>query len=329
MKREIIIWALAFLLFCIWCSAIDSEDAIQKARPEKNLTETLYHEDVKRTYHVHLPPDFRKYELAPLLIALHGGKGDGLGFNQNTTEGTLTDAAAARRVVLVFPEGINKQWCDGRTEMLKNKEKTYDDVGFISKIIDNMVKNYGINPKRVYVTGISNGGFMSVRLAMDLSEKIAAVAPVAAQVSKALRDTTPKLPISIMLVNGTKDPLVPFNGGDLRLFGFGRSRGEVLSTVETVELFRRHNGCDKTPNKTELEDKAPDDGATVEVEKYAGGKDGTEVILLKVIGGGHTWPGGRQYLSPRMIGTVCRDINASEMILDFLLAHSREERSAQ
>ena len=170
---------------------------------------------------------------------------------------------------------------------------------------------------------------MSVRLAMDLSEKIAAVAPVAAQVSKALRDTTPKLPISIMLVNGTKDPLVPFNGGDLRLFGFGRSRGEVLSTVETVELFRRHNGCDKTPNKTELEDKAPDDGATVEVEKYAGGKDGTEVILLKVIGGGHTWPGGRQYLSPRMIGTVCRDINASEMILDFLLAHSRKERSAQ
>ena len=113
MKREIIIWALACLLFCICCSALYAEDAIQKARPEKNLTETLYHEDVKRTYHVHLPPDFRKDELAPLLIALHGGKGDGLGFNQNTTEGTLTDAAAARRVVLVFPEGINKQWCDG------------------------------------------------------------------------------------------------------------------------------------------------------------------------------------------------------------------------
>lgn len=323
MKSKIITSALACLLFCIGCGAIDAKDAIQKARPEKDLTETLYHEDIKRTYHVHLPPDFRKDELAPLVIALHGGKGDGLGFNQNTTEGTLTEAAAARGVVLVFPEGINKQWCDGRTEMLKNKEKTYDDVGFISKIIDNMVKNYGIDPKRVYVTGISNGGFMSVRLAMELSEKIAAVAPVAAQVSKALQDKTPNLPISIMVINGTKDPLVPFNGGDLRLFGFGRSRGEVLSTVQTIELFRRHNGCDQTPKKSKLEDKAPDDGAIVEAEKYTSGKDGTEVILLKVIGGGHTWPGGEQYLRPRIIGIVCRDINASEMILDFFLAHSR------
>jgi hypothetical protein len=104
-----------------------------------------------------------------------------------------------------------------------------------------------------------------VRLAMDLSEKIAAVAPVTAQVSKALKDKTPKLPISIMIVNGTKDPLVPFDGGHIRLFRFGRSRGEILSTVSTVEHFRRYNGCDKTPKKSKLKDKAPDDGTTADV----------------------------------------------------------------
>lgn len=319
---------LACFLLCIGCDAIAAEDAIQKTRQVKNLTETLRHEGIERTYHIHLPPGFSKDEPAPLVFALHGGGGEGRRFDQYTTQGTLTAAADKRGVVLVFPEGINKQWCDGRTEILKMK-KTYDDVGCISGIIDTMVKNYGIDPKRVYATGISNGGFMSVRLAMDLSEKIAAVAPVAAQISKALKDKTPKLPISIMIVNGTKDPLVPFDGGHIRLFRFGRSRGEALSTASTVEHFRLHNGCGKTPEKSTLQDKDPNDGTSVEIEKYTGGKNGTEVILVKVIGGGHTWPGGKQYLKPRIVGAVCRDINASEMILDFFLGHSRKERSVR
>lgn len=313
----------ACFLLCIGCDAIAEEDAIQKASEVKNLTQTLHHEGIERTYHIHLPPGFSKDKPAPLVFALHGGGGEGRRFDKSTTQGTLTTAADKRGVVLVFPEGINKQWCDGRTEMLETK-KTYDDVGFISKTIDTLVKNYGIDPKRVYATGISNGGFMSVRLAMDLSEKIAAVAPVAAQISKALKDKSPKLPISIMIINGTKDPLVPFGGGHIRLFRFGRSRGEILSTGSSVEHFRRHNGCGKTPEKRKLPDKDPDDGTNVEIEKYTGGRDGTEVILVKVIGGGHTWPGGKQYLKPRFVGAVCRDINASEIILDFFQRHLRQ-----
>ena len=168
---------------------------------------------------------------------------------------------------------------------------------------------------------------MSVRLAMDLSDKLAAVAPVAAQLSKALEDKTPELPISVMIVNGTKDPLVPYDGGHIRIGRFGLSRGEILSTAATIERFCRRNGCDGTPEKTKLADIVPDDAATVEIETYEGGKEGTEVILARIVGGGHTWPGGRQYLGPRIVGTVCRDINASEMILDFFLRHSRNTRS--
>lgn len=289
----------------------------------QEVTETLQHGRFERTYHIHLPPGFSKDKPAPLVFALHGGGGEGRRFDQGTTQGTLTAAADKRGVVLVFPEGIDNHWSDGRTGILK--KNTGDDVEFISRIIDTMVKNYGIDPRRVYATGISNGGFMSVRLAMDLSEKIAAVAPVTAQLTKVLKDKTPKLPISIMIVNGTKDPLVPFAGGHIRLFRFGRSRGEVLSTVSTVEHFRRHNACDKTPEKSKLRDRDPDDGSNVEILKYSGGKEGTEVILVKVIGGGHTWPGGRQYLKPRLVGVVCRDINAGEMILDFFLRHLRKE----
>jgi len=190
-----------------------------------------------------------------------------------------------------------------------------------------MVKNYGIDPKRVYVTGISNGGFMSIRLAMDLSQKIAAAAPVAAQISKAIEKKRPKLPISIMIINGTKDPIVPFDGGHIRLFRFGRDRGEILSTAASIEIFRSYDGCGKTPEIIKVKDKDPKDGAKVEIEKYTGGKLGTEVILVKVIGGGHTWPGGRRNLRPGIVGGLCRDINASEMIIDFFLKYSRKRYS--
>jgi poly(3-hydroxybutyrate) depolymerase len=145
-------------------------------------------------------------------------------------------------MILVFPDGIDRQWRDGRREMQRN-QTDIDDVGFIAAIIDEMISNYGIDPTRVYVTGISNGGFMSVRLAVDLSDKIAAVAPVTAQLSKALENRIPQGPVSIMLVNGTDDPVVPFDGGHIRLFRFGHSQGEILSTAASIEHFRRHNKC--------------------------------------------------------------------------------------
>jgi polyhydroxybutyrate depolymerase len=303
-------------------------DAGEETGKVRDRTEMLHHGGVERTYHIHLPPDFDEEKAAPLVFALHGGGGQGKRFDESATMGTLKAAADKRSVVLVFPEGINKQWRDGRTEMLKTQE-TYDDVGFISAIIDRMVEEYGVDAKRVYATGISNGGFMSVRLAMDLSERIAAVAPVAAQIPVALKERNPTLPISIMIINGTKDPLVPFDGGHIRLFRFGRSRGEITSTAYSIDHFRRHNGCEENPARSNLPDRDPKDGANVEIERYTGGKDGTEVVLVKVIGGGHTWPGGKQYLTPWLVGTVCRDFNASEMILDFFLRHSRSEGSSR
>ncbi len=318
-----IVMVLVSLLVSSNCIGATTEKVTPEANPEQGLTEVLLHEGIERSYLIHLPPGFSTNTPAPLVLALHGGGGEGRIFDQGITQGTLSAAADKRGVILVFPEGINKHWCDGRTEILKTK-KSYDDVGFISKIIDTMVKNYGIDSKRVYATGISNGGFMSVRLAMDLSEKIVAVAPVAAQVSKVLKDKTPKLPISVMIVNGTKDRLVPFDGGHIRLFKLGRSRGEILSTASSIDYFVHHNGSNKTPEISLLPDKDPDDGTNVKVEKYTGGKKDTEVILVQIIGGGHTWPGGTQYAKSWLVGTVCQDINASEMILDFFLNHFRK-----
>jgi polyhydroxybutyrate depolymerase len=260
-----------------------------------------------------------------LVLALHGGGGQGLKFDQSTA-GTLIPAAEARGMVLVFPDGIDKQWCDGRTEHLNEGRDctAIDDVAFISAIIERMAHDYGIDPRRVYATGISNGGFMSIRLALDLTDKIVAVAPVTAQLSVALAEETPPLPISIMIMNGTDDPIVPYDGGEVQLFEFGRGRGEILSTLDTVERFRRYNDCEAVPALVKLPDSEPDDGTAVQIESYTNCADDTEVILVRVVGGGHTWPGGQPYLSPKIVGVVSQEINASEMILDFFLEHARE-----
>ncbi len=319
--RNHFIWRAAFCVVFLLSFTISGTKAQGKLQ-----TESLKHEGIDRTYHVFLPSGFDPKKQHPLVLALHGGGGQGKVFDRSTNY-SITAAADKRECVLVFPDGIDKRWNDGRDGPFRKafgrKARKHDDLGFLSKLIDTMHKKYHTDPKRVYSTGISNGGFMSVRLAMDLSDKIAAIAPVAAQISKELENKKPKNPISVMITNGTKDPLVPFDGGHIRIFG-GRSRGEILSTEVSINYFCKYNGCKRKPIIKKLPDNDKDDGSRVKMEIYQGGKNGTEVILMRVIGGGHTWPGGKQYLNPRLIGNVCRDFNASEMILDFFLRHKRD-----
>lgn len=284
-------------------------------------SETLEHGGVTRHYHVHLPPAFKNSKSHPLVLALHGGGGRGDRFDAST-HGTITAAADKRGFVVIFPEAINKHWNIDKTEALKAK-----DVDFLSKLIDKAQSDYGIDDKRVYATGISAGGFMAVILAQRLAHKIAAVAPVTAQLDLASRGKTPQHPISVMIINGTKDPVVPYHGGDVKLFGRGASRGKILSTDETIEQFRVHNRCSSTASVTALANTHLFDGSRAEVKKYSGGTNGTEVVLVKVIGGGHTWPGGKQYLGKSLIGPVCRDFKASELIFDFFLRHRRPASS--
>jgi len=306
------------LLFITFSVEVFSENVIQ------NKTETIQYEGIDRTYHIQFPKNFNTNNPAPMVLALHGGGGMGSTFEEQVSAGTLTAAADERGVVLVFPEGIKKRWNSGRTEIF-NKEKMYDDVGFISLIIDEMITKHGIDSERIYATGISNGGFMSLRLALELSNKIAAVAPVTAQMPKINELKRPEFPISIMIINGAADRLVPYKGGHVRPFRFGRSKGVILSTQKTIKMFSDFNKCTSPADFQLLPDKAPNDGTEVEIVKYSACEDETEIVLVKVIGGGHTWPSGVQYLAPRMVGVVSKEINASELILDFFLRHKREQ----
>lgn len=316
-------WFLLIVSFLLIFANACSKDDLQEDTLGEYNTKTLNQDGVERTYRVYLPNNFEKASPTPMVFALHGGGGTGANFEAVVSSGTLTAAAEARGIILVMPDGIDKKWNSGRPELFADGSRSYDDVGFISNIIDIMIQDYSVDANRVYSTGISAGGFMSVRLALDLSEKLAAIAPVTAQLSQIPDTTMPSDPISIMIVNGTDDPLVPYEGGCITVPGFAAcSRGSALSTEETIDNFRGFNSCSNSVKIDPLLDNIQDD-TSVEVFRYEGCEEGTEVVLVKVNGGGHTWPSGAQYLPANIVGPVSNEINASEMILDFFLSHSR------
>ncbi len=276
----------------------------------------------QRTYYLHLPPGHRKDRAVPLIIALHGGGGNGGNFNMLTNY-QLSREADARGWVLVFPEGVARGWNDGRSpvDALGRERLGVDDVGFISALIDRMHQAHGIDLSRVYVTGISNGGHMSYALAAQLSERIAAIAPVTANLPEALFVEEPKRPVSVVVINGTKDPLVPYGGGQVRLFF--RARGVVLPTDDTIKWWAEKNRCKTVRPSQALPDHDPGDGTRVHLEGHEGCAEGSRVWLYRVEGGGHTWPRGKQYLPKKAVGRVSQDLDATRAIFDFFAAHQR------
>ena len=277
-----------------------------------------------RTYILYIPQNLDKNKPVPLLFALHGGGGQAKNM-VGLTKGRFNELADRDGFIVVYPNAVEKNWNDGREiDKYYSNKNNVDDVGFIAELIKRISKEYKIDEKRIYFTGISNGGFMSFRLAIELNDKIAAIAPVTANINSNLtKKPKPKNPISVLIINGTRDPLVPYNGGKI---GFRRQRnshGTAISTGDSVKYWVEVNGCRKDPSIYQIPDKDKTDGCTVEKEVFGGGKQGSEVVLYKVLRGGHTWPSGRQYLPVNIIGNTNRDINACDIIWEFFKNHSK------
>lgn len=273
---------------------------------------------LERTYLVHVSSLYDKTNPTPLVIVLHGGGGSGQGMNALTHFNAIADR---ENFIVVYPDGFENHWNDGRNvQRYSAQAQNIDDVGFISALIDHLSGEFNIDARRVYVTGISNGAQMSHRLGSELSEKIAAIAPVAGNIPVNMAPVwSPTRPVSVLIINGTADPLVPWAGGNVHL---GRLvLGQVLSVAETVKFWVIKDGCAAARVEARLPDTDPNDGTTVMTETYGGCQDSVEVVLYAVEGGGHTWPGGLQYLSEAVIGRTSRDFNASEVIWQFFELH--------
>ncbi|MGB8707971.1 MAG: PHB depolymerase family esterase [Dehalococcoidia bacterium] len=279
-----------------------------------NYSSSIYSGGLQRTYNVHVGSSYDKARPTPLLIILHGGGGTGQGMPKLTNFDTIADR---ENFIIVYPDGFEKHWNDGRgLSQYSAQTQNVDDVGFISALIDHLSDELNIDAKRVYVTGISNGGMMSHRLGCELSQKIAAIAPVASNIPVNMASVwAPSRPVPVLIINGTDDPLERWEGGEIRL---GRNTfGIVLSVSDTVKFWVEKDQCSPSLTITQLPDKDPSDGTTVRKEVYGGCENGAEVVLYAVEGGGHTWPGGLQYLPESIIGRTSRDFDASEVIWQF------------
>jgi polyhydroxybutyrate depolymerase len=275
----------------------------------------------ERTYTVHISNSYDKTRPTPLLIVLHGGGGTGKGMNALTH---FNDIANKENFIVVYPDGFENHWNDGRgVQGYGAQNQNVDDVGFISVLIDKLSQELNIDARRVYVTGISNGAMMSHRLGCELSQKIAAIAPVAGNIPVNMVSIwAPSRAVSVLIINGTEDPLVPWAGGEVHLGPL--DLGQVLSVADTVKFWVTNDKCTEPPQVTQLPDTDPSDGTKVRMETYGGCQDNVKVVLYTVEGGGHTWPGGLQYLPQGRIGRTSRDFNASETIWQFFQEHPME-----
>lgn len=311
--KSLVIWLLASVTFFGL-----HFNACAPTRSPKNTTDqnhTIHFKGYDRHYIVHIPPAEKLLKPVPLLFNLHGGGGTAKG-TAKLTFGRFNDLADRDGFIVVYPNAIDKNWNDGRTlEDVNAWKENIDDVGFITAIVDEMKQKYQIDTTRIFTTGMSNGGFMSSRLLCDAADIFRGGAILTASLSKDyLPLCNPQKPVAVMVMNGTDDPLVPYDGGPVKVFR--KTRGDIVSTDDYVRFWKEKNSCTTIKNTVQLPDIA-DDGTTVSVEEYGDCDTQGALVLYKVNGGGHTWPGGKQYLGERWIGKTNRDIVACDVIWEF------------
>lgn len=283
----------------------------------------IEHDGRQRTYVLHQPESERPANGWPVVIALHPFAGTGPGMARTTRFDEIADREG---FLTCYPQGITFLWNGDPTDEGKGVlVEDGDDVGYISALIDELIERWDADPARIYITGASNGGLMAQRVACELGERIAAMATVMITMPEGFPAwcTMPtRTPTLIMF--GTEDPFFPGEGGPVQQ-GPGQS-APYLSARDTVNFWVQHNGAATTPEVQALPDQAPEDGTRVTLERYPGGAEGKEVRFYRVEGGGHTWPGSRPGFLERFagVGTVSRDINASEVIWDFFKSQSNQ-----
>ena len=245
---------------------------------QQTINASITHDGIERDYILYVPEIYDGSTAVPLVLNFHGF---GSGASQQMFYGDFRDIADTEGFLLVHPEGTtligNQFWNVG----FPGLSSTIDDVGFTEALIDELATLYTIDLDRVYATGMSNGGFMSFLLACQLSEKIAAVASVTGSMTQdTFDDCNAQLPTPVLQIHGTEDDVVLYNENNLS-----------LPIPDVISYWVDHNNCETTPTTTTLPDVDVSDGSTIEYSVYEDGDNGITTEHMKVIGGGHTWPG--------------------------------------
>ena len=331
-------------------------NVITKATGE---AQTIFHDGLERNFRIHVPD-----QISPtpsVVIFLHGR----FGTAAQASKLGLTEVADKHGFIVVYPNGINMHWNDGRKSCpLLKRDNDVDDVGFIAALSKQVAQQYQISNERCFLFGLSNGGFMCQRLAVERPELFAATGMIGASMPQSmLDDFSPSMPVSMIFFNGTDDPIVPYSGGELTSGIFSnwkkrrqsnqvqntrlessvdsvgnfsswkkhrkknQDRDPCASTESTVQLWLDRNGLGaESLDFLQMADTIKDDGCHIERHLWTQGEMGTAVALYKIVGGGHNLPGMKPYLPKCTIGKTNRDIDGWEIAWDFFDNHGRRQR---
>jgi polyhydroxybutyrate depolymerase len=276
--------------------------------------------DRERSYLAYIPANLPPG--SPLLIVLHGSAMDGATMRRWT--GYEFDRLADRDgFVVIYPDGYQKNWNDCRRDATyAARLENVDDLGFIRLLIERLIAGKGVDPRKIFAFGYSSGGQMAHRLAIETPDMVAAVATAGANLPTpgntlcAAEGRTAR----VMLVSGTNDPIVPFHGGEVSLFGFA-SRGMAVSAVATGAELARRNGITAAPIATRLLSQSEHDTTSVERLVWSKGRE-PAVTLYVVHGGGHVVP-QPAFRFPHMLGRTTGNLNApAEAVKFFRLDHA-------
>ena len=266
---------------------------------------------LSRTYELHVPAGAN--HPTGLVVNLHAAGATGREQEALTHYDSVADAHG---FLVVYPDGIDASWADGRGASLPDRQGV-DDVGFVSALVTKLVADYGVDPGRGFATGLSAGGFMATRLACDRADLFAAIAPVAGTLGSNV-PCGPSRAVSVMQTHGTADPIVPFDGGPMT----GRGGDSVVIAAPALaDRWARTDGCQDAPSDTMLADTG--DGTRTHRLVYQGCAGGTSVVFMRVDGGGHTWPGVPAVLPAAEVGPPSQAFDASEASWQFFAAHGR------
>ncbi len=298
--------------------------------------QSIEHDGLTRWFRVYEPDVPPPPEGYPLLFVLHGGGGGMRSFLDNGTHAEWPEIADEEGILLVVPNGVNPEtgdtagddqnWNDCRADA-PAVETGADDVGFVSALIDRVAARWPVDLRRVYATGSSNGGLMSWRLAFELGDRIAAVAPFIANLAAVSECRDGGRVVPVFICNGdAEERYMPWEGGCI-YDQENCTRGRVISAEATRDFFVRRLHADPEPTESvDHPDLDPDDGCTVHHDLYAGGFEGAEVAFYRVRGGGHTTPSIDHRRNPWVLqllglGRQSHDVEGSREAWAFLSRH--------
>ena len=280
--------------------------------PQRVENVRLSVDGVDREYFLYSPALAPRRD-AYVMLFLHGGGGTPQQVMRELGP-ELFAMADTSGVHVVIPQAIDKLWDFGGGRISRELDRDVHDRGYFAAMFRDLEQKLPLARRGVFATGISRGGHASWFLACEFPDRVRAIAPVAMPLPAYLETRCAEgPPVGVMIINGTEDPIVPYNGGTITIGR--RQRDEVLSTPATVELWRARNGCAGEPSQQARVDAARD-RTNIDISEW---RDcaGDPVVLYKVNGGGHTWPSGRSLLPRFLVGRTTRDINGVDTVAEF------------